>query len=216
MSYLQPKMNENIKIRVIRIICTRKKRYISDKDMKFVRTIESATNENIVRHWGESQFNINYKDKTILDLGASYGDAAEYFIFCGAKLVICIESNESYFKVLEENSERFDKKLLPIFVKIKSPEDVENLIKEYKPDIIKADIEGAEVHIVNLSNELWKTVPEYIIETHEPYGYMKTDVLRDKCKENNYTIVKDLPIYNNVLYAKKEEVKSELSTTENK
>ena len=77
------------------------------------------------------------------------------------------------------------------------------MILKYKPNIIKADIEGAEIHLINISNDIWNLVDEYIVETHEQYGFVKTKVLRDKCIENNYTIIKDLPIYNNVLYAKK-------------
>ena len=184
--------------------------------MSFVQTIKSMTNENMVNHWEESRFSISYKDKTILDLGASYGDAAEYFIFCEAKSVICVECHKPYFDVLVENSKRFSGKIVPVNLMITSPQDVEMLIRQYKPDIIKSDIEGAEIHIVNMSNEVWKYVPEYIVETHELYGYMKTNVLRDKCKENDYIIVKDLPIYNNVLYAKKGEIKNELPTTKDK
>jgi len=155
--------------------------------------IHGQTNEDMSYHYSEELFDISYKDKTILDLGASIGDAAEFFLFKGAKSVISVEGNKDLYEGLIVTSAFLVKNITPIFMFIESPAQLEKLILQYKPDIVKSDIEGAEVHLCAIADEVWKLVPEYLIEGHGGYsGCCSNDVIRSKCKQCGYTIVKDI------------------------
>ncbi len=167
--------------------------------------IPSVTNENMERHWGPEFFNISYKDKVVLDLGASIGDAAEYFLHEGANRVISVEGNLLYFTQLMENSKLFEEKLIPIHIYIENTEQIEQLIIDYLPDVVKCDIEGAELHLVHMKDEVWKLVPEYIVEMHEGYAGIicKIEDMRIKCRQTNYKILTDISnkIFNHMIYA---------------
>ena len=148
--------------------------------------IPSSTKESMKVHWNTQTLGVSYKDKIILDLGAANGDSAGYFIFEGAKCVIAVDGDVKLFGQLKENSKAFEGKIIPILLQIEKPEDIEKLIVEFKPDIVKSDIEGAEVHLYNIKDEIWKMVPEYLVESHEGYGFVKDEVMRQKCKRINY------------------------------
>ena len=93
--------------------------------------IPSVTNENLERHWGPEFFNISYKNKIVLDLGASTGDAAEYFLHYGAKQVISVEGDKRFYVKLRENSKYFNGNLIPLYMFIENPAQLEYLITKY-------------------------------------------------------------------------------------
>ena len=173
--------------------------------------IPSSTGESMEEHYKAERIGISYENKIVLDLGASNGDCAEYFLHKGAKFVVAVEGQESYqsvsvFAQLLENSKLFEWKILPIFMFIKSAEQIENLIITYKPDIIKCDIEGAEKYLFEIKDEIWKLVPEYLVETHEGYLHDSSDKLMyEKCEKTNYKIISDTTTIARVIYAKKED-----------
>ena len=173
--------------------------------------VGSITGENMELHYHKDIIGVSYKDKIILDLGASNGDSASYFLSEGAKSVIAVEGSPIYkpdgnFEKLFINSLLFHGKIIPIFMFIKSVKQIEYLIIEYKPDIIKCDIEGAEKHLYKISDTIWKMVPEYLIETHEGYLHDDADILvYKKCKQTKYKIVSDTAIFARVIYAKRED-----------
>jgi len=163
--------------------------------------IVSASGENIESFYGAKSLNISYKDKIVLDLGASWGDASELFIHEGAKLVVAVDGDEIMFGGLLKTVELFKEKIIPIFLLIENPEQIENLITTFKPNILKADIEGAEKHLFNIKNEIWKIPDEYLVETHEGYlGGNLDGLFYDKCKNNGYKIL----AAGHTKYAKKE------------
>ena len=167
--------------------------------------IPSVTNESSEWHWGPTYFETSYTNKTVLDLGASTGDAAEYFLHMGAKCVISIEGNPEYFKKLEENSKLFDGKLIPIFMFIENSEQLENIIKKYLPNFVKSDIEGAESYLIDMKDEIWNLIPEYIIEFHDGYPGIVPSVenMYKKYEKTNYQILQDIisPLFNRVIHA---------------
>lgn len=114
------------------------------------------------KHWGY----LNYKGKIVLDLGCDWGSSCYYFIDEGAKFVIGIDCNKEYIqKGLENKIENS-----PLILKeefIDSADKIEKLIEEYKPDIVKVDIEGAEKYILDMNPNVILKVKEWIIEIHE-------------------------------------------------
>ena len=91
--------------------------------------------EEPIDHWGF----LDVKDKVILDLGCSPFHSSistpQYFIEKGASKVIGIDLG--YMQWTND-------KLIMIPMTIQNTKQIQDLLAIYKPDIIKADIEGAE------------------------------------------------------------------------
>lgn len=119
--------------------------------------------EEPIDHWGF----LDIKGKVILDLGcgkfSSTISTADWFLLNGASKVIGVDmgSNE-YLDGVHY-----------IQMCIDSKEKLQTLIRDYEPQIIKADIEGAEIHFKELSS-LGNTI-ELAIEYHS--GELKEIVL---------------------------------------
>lgn len=111
----------------------------------------------------------NLKNKVVLDLGADFGSTANFFLRNGAKKVIAVEGNRELGKMLRNNF-RKSKKVVPIVDWIDSPQKILRLIKKYKPDVVKCDIEGAEIHLLGVPLRLVKT---WLVETHTLKIYSK-------------------------------------------
>jgi len=114
--------------------------------------------ENYDKHWGFTDF----KNKVILDLGTDYGSTAYYFLNKGALKVIAVEGNKYLAERLKLNF-KDDPRVVPIYLEIKSGKEIEELIDTYHPDIVKVDIEGAEINILSVNI---RKVKEWLIETH--------------------------------------------------
>lgn len=129
---------------------------------------------------------VNVKNKTVLDLGCgffglthsfkqgkmSWADiplpdmisSSEHWLNLGAKKVVGIDTNESDLNCLKE--ELKEKNVLFYNLCINSPEQIKELIVEHGADVVKADIEGAECHLIQMKDEDFKLVQEYYIEAH--------------------------------------------------
>ena len=57
---------------------------------------------------------------------------------------------------------------------------------QYDFDIVKMDIEGGEINLFTIKNEIFSKVPEYIIEVHSDKLF---SLMLKKCAENNYKII---------------------------
>lgn len=123
-------------------------------------------------HWGLRPQIIIYRDKTILDLGADYGSTAEFFLKHGAKKVIAVEGDPKLSKQLIDNY-KGSSNVIPISKFIDSPKQIERFILKYKPDIVKVDIEGYEIHLLQVKSKVIQSVKEWMIEYH-------SDELKDK------------------------------------
>jgi len=108
-------------------------------------------------HWGF----LDIKDKTVLDLGCgkwwSSISTAEWFLNEGAKQVIGVDL--SPMSIDRDNfimkAERID-----------SSDQLQKLIDEFKPDIIKCDIEGAESYFDSVDS-LHEGVKQFAVEYHD-------------------------------------------------
>ena len=119
--------------------------------------------ESYEEHWAYTSF----KGKTILDLGADWGSTAEWFLMKGARRVTAVEGNPNYYQQLRENFKE-DPRVETVHRWIDSPEDLQELLVKYPTEIVKVDIEGAEVHIANTPPNLVGGPKEWLIEYHTP------------------------------------------------
>ncbi len=117
--------------------------------------------EGYEAHWGYADF----KDKIILDLGADYGSTTSWFFQKGAKKIVAVECDRERFNKLLQNYGN-DNDVVCIREKILSGVQIDDLIRKYNPNIIKFDIEGDEIHILELSKDEIASVKEILIEYH--------------------------------------------------
>ena len=115
--------------------------------------------------------------KVVLDLGADVGSTAQFFIKRLAKQVIAVEGSGACFPLLCANSGKIGN-VTPVKLFISSPAQVASLLRNWKPDVVKCDIEGGEVHLFNISDTQFQSVSDYIIEVHSPFLFAK---LKTKC-----------------------------------
>ena len=115
------------------------------------------TSEEPDLHWSF----LDFKGKTVLDLGCgkfySKISTAEWFVKSGASKIIGIDLGVETFHHDKFTYHRLN---------IDSSEKLKDLIETYKPEVIKADIEGAEVYFNDLSIEELFKVKEIAVEYH--------------------------------------------------
>lgn len=92
-------------------------------------------------------YNIDVKNKTVLDVGAECGSTAMYFFIRGAKKVICIEPNTKYLFYLRKNKEYHNIEVIPEYFNL-------NHLDYLKFDVVKLDIEGYEEILLNYNKKI--------------------------------------------------------------
>jgi hypothetical protein len=132
--------------------------------------IEFITSENPENHW---RF-LNPKDKIVMDMGCSFWDSSwhddwysssEWFVNKGASKLIgfdCAEHDIQKYHKLYGNDGVFETFQLCV----SEDKHIEDVLKKYKPQVIKCDIEGAEIHFQNVTKEMIEFVDEIAIEYH--------------------------------------------------
>lgn len=100
--------------------------------------------------------------------------------------MIAVEGDSTIFNELASTVSELNLRIVPVNRWVSVPDDVRGLILNHLPDVLKADIEGAERCIFNVSNGTFKMVKEYIIETHSDELF---ELMKEKCKKCNYDIV---------------------------
>jgi len=135
------------------------KKYHDKMILRLTGQLQPLYNENYDKHWNY----VFFKDKIVLDLGADYGSTASYFLHRGAKRVIAVEGNKQFAEALRENFKK-NMRVTPIELFIRSPSDVDDLISQYAPDVVKVDIEGYELTLLQCQNI--QKVREWLIECH--------------------------------------------------
>jgi len=170
-----------------------------------------VNNENPKEHW---QF-VSVNNRIVLDLGCGRWEHVEYrdqtwpttpefFKNKGAKLIIGLDSDDNEIEWFSKNFANNDSYKF-ISRSIDSSEILKELIISYTPNCVKVDIEGGEIHLVNLDDDTFNLVDEYYIETHDKNLF---DLCEKKLKNNNYTIVNLIDLVHTggackVIFAKK-------------
>ena len=116
---------------------------------------------NYEEHWRY----INPKDKVILDLGCDSGSSMSWFFEKGAKKVIGVDGDPEKWPAILENYGN-DPDAVCLKILIENSQQINELIEQYEPDLVKSDIEGAEMAFLELNIETASKVKEYIIEAH--------------------------------------------------
>jgi hypothetical protein len=143
--------------------------------------------ENPEIHWEY----VNVESKRVLDLGCGdfgkatnlpYMTTAEYFLNKGASYVLGVDTNSGdVSKIKEKLGNRLDLEEQLV----NSSNQIKKLIDENQIQIVKSDIEGAEIHLLQMSDEDFSQVEEYYIETHSDY---LQDGFIEKLTRCGYTI----------------------------
>jgi len=144
-------------------------------------------------HWGY----IDYNDKVVLDLGADYGSTAKFFLGCGARQVIAVEYDSQYLGALNKFRENNNTIVVQRFVR--DERDFDELINLYRSDVVKVDIEGGEIGLLDVDCDTLNKVPEYAIEYHGGNDHFVTvnhhytahdlhDLLVQKFKSCGFTV----------------------------
>jgi len=142
-------------------------------------------------------YNYDYKDKVVLDVGGFEGESAVYFWSKGAKKVIVYEPVTEHIDIIRKNMALnrieaeihnsgvgpksgtkmiqysrtdpgfglFEEGKNKVEIKIN---DISKVIAKSGADIAKFDCEGAEIHLIDVTEEVLRKVSYYIIEVHSP------------------------------------------------
>ena len=118
--------------------------------------MKNIPNEDPQNHWSF----LEVKDKLVLDMGCSFYEAyfnpgmlssAEWFVKEGATKVIGFDSEPAEVKkyhIVYKNNPKYE--IFKMF--LDGDVQIRELLK-YKPQVIKCDIEGAEINFKSITNE---------------------------------------------------------------
>jgi len=137
--------------------------------------------EDYGHHYGA----IHYKGKKVLDIGADVGSTADFFLRRGAREVIAVDGSKNMYRELVKNTKKIPE-IKPILLKIEKPQHFEQLIRKFRPDVLKSDCEGCEKHLFKIPDEVFSMVKEYMVETH---GSGTFKAMFEKCKRCKFTIL---------------------------
>jgi hypothetical protein len=142
-----------------------------------------VNSENPLEHWSDIE---TLNNKVVLDLGCGWINEGhmstpEYFISRGALKIIGVDVTEAEVEKLKNiyPSHFFIRKM------INSSVDLSELISEHKPQLIKMDIEGAEIYLKNIQKDVFDSVEEFAIEYH---SVSCKEVVTEKFKELDFEI----------------------------
>lgn len=131
---------------------------------------------------------INFTGSRILEFGADSGSTAYFFLEHGAKEVISVEGLAPWFNSLVENIDN-DERVIPIYLWINSPKQIEELIAKYHPNISHFDCENCEYHLLAVPDEVFRIPTTYSIEIHKGEW---NQLFTKKLLDNGYGITKHL------------------------
>ena len=129
-------------------------------------TTKVVESENPLEHWNDIQ---NVEGKVVLDLGCGwlfqpFESTPQYFINRGAKKIIGVDAS---CQEIEKLNATFPEHTF-VCKTISNFDDLLGLITEYKPELIKMDIEGHEQHMKDITAEQFESVEEIAVEYHNP------------------------------------------------
>lgn len=143
----------------------------------------------------------NYAGKSVLDLGADYGSTVVYFLAQGAKYVYAVEGRGDWFMELQTRL-----KGLPVSVCglwIETAGQVAKMLEEAYPDVVKVDIEFAEMVLTDLDSRHLNIPHDWMVECHNP---AVKDIISNLFTLNGFIVTEHFPQYggrNVTLWARK-------------
>lgn len=159
--------------------------------------MKNVNTENPYKHW---EF-VNVENRIVVDLGCgrwekveyrdpSWPTTPEFFKIKGASYVFGCDSDPEEISWFKSN---FNSDSTYAFYQlyVNSPTIFKEIIEKIKPNCIKCDIEGGEIHLINLEDEIFKMVDEYYIETHNQELYFNC---LNKLKQCEYDIVEEIDL----------------------
>jgi hypothetical protein len=139
--------------------------------------------ESPVDHW----FMLPVKGKIVLDLGSGIWDHSLptpiYFLQQGAEQVIGVDGSHQSYEWFEQNLQ--DDRFIQHMDMIDSKGKFELFLGHYRPDVIKCDVEGGELHLASLNPSLFVSVMDMAIEYHDPTTKF---VSEQTLKNNGFTL----------------------------
>jgi hypothetical protein len=154
--------------------------------------VEDCNSEKPSLHWKY----IQCKDQVAMDLGCgrweqvefrdpSWPTTPEYLIELGASKVIAVDIDPSEIEWYKANVST-KSNVVALHRNINSVDAVRELLNEYKPTVIKCDIEGQENCFLQLSDEEFCSVKMYALETHADYLH---NLFLEKFNNLNYEVI---------------------------
>lgn len=161
-------------------------------------------------------YDCDCQGKVVLDVGGFQGESAVFFSGMGANKVIIYEPVTANYQFIKENvrlnhvnaeihvegvGDKDEVIVVPyeeadncfglsrkgpckMKIKVRNAADI---IDKSGADLAKFDCEGAEKHLVNISNETLRKIGFYIIETHSPE--IKKQLIQ-KFRDSGFSLVK--------------------------
>jgi hypothetical protein len=133
------------------------------------------------------------KDKFVLDIGADYGTSAEYYLLHGARYVWAVDAGKEFVERMNrELCVMYPDKVTAQWFFINSPAHFDYVISRpvdlagKSPEIVKVDIEGFEIHMVGMNDEIFSAPNEYLIEVHSK---VIRELITKKLLKNNYRLI---------------------------
>lgn len=135
---------------------------------------------------------LDVKGKDVVDIGASVGDTALYFLLNGARHVYCFEPMQTRLKLLRQNVKQNNiTNKVTIIPRKYVGGDLGRLVKKYrlKDAALKVDCEGGEYGLLKEREDTLKRFSQMEIEYH--YGYKN---LADRL-DSSFWVSHTLPFY---------------------
>ena len=132
--------------------------------------MKNIPTEDPKHHWSF----LEVEDKLVLDMGCSFYEAsfhpgmlssAEWFVEHGAKQVIGFDADPAEvlkYNIVYKNNPKY--KIFELF--LDSESQIKELLK-YKPQVIKCDIEGAEINFSSITKSEMEFVEQIAFEYHD-------------------------------------------------
>jgi hypothetical protein len=173
--------------------------------------VEQVDSEQPSLHWKYIECN----GKVAVDFGCgrwehiefrdpSWPTTPEYLAQLGASKVYAFDIDQNEINWYIENVTPTYPQITPICSDINSVDVVRGIYNQYKPDVIKCDIEHNERFILELSDEEFSIPSFYALETHTDNLYQ---AFFDRFNDLNYEVISTIDLVHappmKVIFAKK-------------
>lgn len=135
--------------------------------------VENVDNENPHEHWKH----ISCDGKVSVDFGCgrwehvehrdqSWPTTPEFLLERGASKVYAFDVDQNEINWYNSNVTPLKPQIIPLLKDLSSTENIREIYRELQPQVVKCDIEGHELRLLELNDEEFCTPDHYAIETH--------------------------------------------------